>query len=171
MPEGRKEVSNKISLEGLDKAAVLAALYNASRPQGMGFLHYDPLPMTTEQAQEFLDGGHAYFDYLKGRVMKVDLSNNELDPYLYDRDNGDGAAARAIVALRRGGENAPEIQRIHQEGKEMAAGSAREAMNTPSRSQTDGNVVTLELGLQDVADKLGPAVEQAMDTPPAQQKE
>lgn len=28
-----------ISIEGLDKAAVLAALYNASHPQGLGFVH------------------------------------------------------------------------------------------------------------------------------------
>ena len=30
-----------IDLIGLDKAAVLAALYNASRPLGMGFVQYD----------------------------------------------------------------------------------------------------------------------------------
>lgn len=37
-----------------------------------------------------------YFDYLQGRVMKVDLAGDELDPRLYDRDNGEGAARRAI---------------------------------------------------------------------------
>ena len=30
-------MTEKISLVGLDKAEVLAALYNASRPLGMGF--------------------------------------------------------------------------------------------------------------------------------------
>ena len=37
-----------------------------------------------------------YFDYLYGRVMKVDLSKDTFDPFLYDRDNGQGAAERAI---------------------------------------------------------------------------
>ena len=38
-------MSEKISLVGLSKAAVLAALYNASKPQGMGFLQFNPKPM------------------------------------------------------------------------------------------------------------------------------
>ena len=87
-----------ISLEGIDKAAVLAALYNASRAQGMGFLHYAPEPMTVEQAAELLKT-HTYFDYLQGRVMKIDLGRDELRTALYDRDNGHGAARRAIAHL------------------------------------------------------------------------
>ena len=54
--------------------------------------------MTEAEAQELLDSGQTYFDYLKGRVMKIDLSgDSELDPRLYDRDNGAGAAERAIA--------------------------------------------------------------------------
>ena len=88
-----------IDLSGLDKADVLAALYNASRAQGMGFLHYEPKLMTPDQARELLLSD-TYFDYLKGRVMKIDLSKDTLHPGLYDRDNGKGAAARAIDPLR-----------------------------------------------------------------------
>ena len=82
----------KIDISRKDKAQVLAALYNASRPIGLGFLQYDPTPMTVEEARELLKQT-TYFDYLKGRVMKVDLSGDELETRLYDRDNGDGAAA------------------------------------------------------------------------------
>lgn len=52
--------------------------------------------MSTDEAQELLDSGQTYFDYLKGRVMKVDLSGDKLNPFLYDRDNGQGAAAAAL---------------------------------------------------------------------------
>lgn len=101
---------NEISIEGLSKAAVLAALYNGARQQGMGFA--DPRgskPMTEADAQTVLSEGgwltnlpgHAYFDYLHGRVMKVDIGGDKLDPYLYDRDNGPGAAAAAIEAMSR----------------------------------------------------------------------
>ena len=86
-----------MDISKLDKAAVLAALYNHARPQGMGFLHFDPKPMTVEQAKEILATGQTYFDYVKGRVMKVDLSKNFLDTWLYDRDNGPGAAENAIL--------------------------------------------------------------------------
>ena len=85
-----------INIEGIDKAVVLAALYNNSKPLGMGMLHFKPEDMTVEEARELLEK-QTYFDYLKGRVMKIDLSGILLDPYLYDRDNGTGAAENAIL--------------------------------------------------------------------------
>lgn len=101
-----------IDIAGLDKAKVLAALYNHAKPLGMGLLHYNPDPMTVETAQELLGGGvmpngigshygkGKYFDYLQGRVMKVDIGGDTLNPNLYDRDNGEGAAAKAIDSIR-----------------------------------------------------------------------
>jgi len=59
-------VDEKLSLKGLNKADVLAVLYNASKPQGMGFMHYDPKPMTRDKAKQLLDSGQTYFDYLNG---------------------------------------------------------------------------------------------------------
>jgi hypothetical protein len=97
-----------IDIAGLDKASVLAALYNRARPQGMGFLHYTTEPMTRDEAQAVIASGGTHlsglslhFDYLKGRVMKVDLSNDTFDPWLYDRDNGNGAAFDVVSELRR----------------------------------------------------------------------
>lgn len=84
-----------INIKNCDKAAVLAALYNNSKPLGMGFLHYTPEDMSVEEARELLKKDD-YFDYLKGRVMKVDLSTDELNPRLYDRDNGNGTAHQAL---------------------------------------------------------------------------
>ena len=89
-----------VDTNGLKKAAVLAALYNASKPQGLGFLHFDPTPMTEKEAEKILENG-TYFDYLKGRIMKVDLSDDTcFEEFLYDRDNGNGAAQRVINRLR-----------------------------------------------------------------------
>jgi hypothetical protein len=88
-----------IKIEGLDKAAVLAALYNASRQQGMGFMHARGASgMTIEEARKELEGT-TYFDYLHGRVMKIDLSGDDMDEWLYDRDNGQGAAYAALKPL------------------------------------------------------------------------
>ena len=53
-----------VDISGLDKAEVLAALYNAARPRGVGLLRYDPTPMSTEEAREILqDRTGLYFDY------------------------------------------------------------------------------------------------------------
>jgi hypothetical protein len=86
-----------MDIKGISKAKILAALYNASRPQGMGFLQAKNGDMTEQEAQKLLDAGQTYFDYLHGRVMKIDLSGNELRTALYDRDNGQGAAEDAIT--------------------------------------------------------------------------
>jgi hypothetical protein len=91
-----------MDISGFNKAEVLAALYNGSRQQGMGFMHERGASgMTVEQAQDELDKRKdKYFDYLHGRVMKIDLNGDELETRLYDRDNGTGAAERIIGKLR-----------------------------------------------------------------------
>jgi hypothetical protein len=82
-----------------DKPGALAALYNASKQQGMGFLNpAGNQQMSRGQAQLELEmaGDEPYFDYLHGRVMKLDFSRFPLDLRLYDRDNGSGAGLRAL---------------------------------------------------------------------------
>ena len=86
-----------INMQG-EPAKVLAALYNASKPQGRGFMSFDAKQMTEAEAATILES-QTYFDYLKGRVMKVDLSGDSFAPFLYDRDNGNGAAARALADI------------------------------------------------------------------------
>ncbi len=96
--------SEKVSIAGLKKACVLAALYNRARPQGMGFMHYVPEPMYIGEAEKITDMKVFKFDYLRGRVMKVDISGDEFDPWGFDRDNGEGAAQATIDILRETGE-------------------------------------------------------------------
>jgi hypothetical protein len=89
-----------VDISGLPKAQVLAALYNRAIALGKGHLHYTPEDLPLEDAEALLAEG-TYFDYLKGRVMKVDLSKDDsFEEHLYDRDNGPGAAAEAIAPLR-----------------------------------------------------------------------
>ena len=81
--------------------SLLCALYNRARPQGLGFLEYEEKPMTKSEAASIIreceKRNDFYFDYLKGRVMKVSLKDPRyFDERLYDRDNGAGAAALAI---------------------------------------------------------------------------
>ena len=90
----------EIDISSLNKAEVLAALYNRAKPLGMGFLHYTPEDMTILEAQALLDTGQTYFDYLKGRVMKVRLNEDVFNPRLYDIDNGYGAALDIINTLK-----------------------------------------------------------------------
>lgn len=107
-----------VSIAGLNKAAVLAALYNASAPTGMGRMWAirAPATMTVADAQAIIEGrgddeevmfGNATaspyltFDYLHGRPLKIDLRGDAFDPWGFDRDNGVPGTAAAIIARLR----------------------------------------------------------------------
>ncbi len=92
-------VETEINISELPKGEVLAALYNGSKPLGLGIFHFESAPMTATEADALLEK-HTYFDYLKGRIMKVDLSGDTLDTRLYDRDLGQGACRRVIEHLK-----------------------------------------------------------------------
>lgn len=89
-----------VNIKGLDKAKVLKALYDHSHTQGMGFLQaVEEGTVTVNHCRELLKS-QTYFDYLYGRVLKVDLFGDEFDERLYDKDLGSGAAARAISTVK-----------------------------------------------------------------------
>jgi hypothetical protein len=88
--------STNVSIKGLDKAKVLKALHDNSKAQGMSFLHLQELSL--EDCQSLIQD-QTDFDYLAGKVMKVNLAGDEFNPWGYDRDNGEGAAQRAIDSI------------------------------------------------------------------------
>ena len=88
-----------IDIKGLDQGHVLKVLHDSSRVQGLGWLAASSVQITIDECRELLVN-HSYFDYLRGKVMKIQLGGDQLDPRLYDRDNGQGAAARAIDTIR-----------------------------------------------------------------------
>lgn len=110
-----------INIAGKCKARVLKALVNATGPLGMGRLQDPGRPMTVEDAKKVLYGEKAdrdpgasqvaatlngtftnlkrlSLDYVWGRPIKVDFTDDEIDLCLYDRDAGEGAGVRAITA-------------------------------------------------------------------------
>lgn len=100
-----------VDIKGLDKARVLKALYDHSHIQESGFLQAVPDGVVTVEHCAMLLGSQTYFDYLHGRVLKVELSGDEFDERLYDRDCGEGAAQRAVDSIRdkqAGGEDTAE---------------------------------------------------------------
>lgn len=79
---------------------MLACLYNNSKIQGMGFLQAREGEMTNEEADALLEE-QVWFDYLYGKVMKVNLSSDdEFEEWMYDGDNGAGTAQRVIDSIR-----------------------------------------------------------------------
>lgn len=94
-----------VSIKGLDKAEVLLALWRGSHAQGLSFLGMiDAGSLDIEKAKHCIEEakahGRLYFDYLNGHVIKCDITDDEFDPRLYDRDCGEGRAEEVIKALR-----------------------------------------------------------------------
>lgn len=87
---------NFINIKGLDKALVLKTLWNNSKCQGLSILQLPDDKIDISAFEELISADRTYFDYLWGKVMKIDVANDILDPTLYDRDNGDGAARNAL---------------------------------------------------------------------------
>lgn len=87
-----------VCIKGLDKAKVLKALYDGSKVQGLGILM--AVPSFTEEDARAALADTTDFDYLHGKVMKVDLGGDEFNERLYDRDNGCGASQNIINKLR-----------------------------------------------------------------------
>lgn len=90
----------KLSDYGLTQAEALMALFNHAKTQGLGAMHFRARNMEVKEAEELLKD-QTYFDYHEGRVMKVQIGD-EINPRLYDRDNGEGAAERALRSYMKG---------------------------------------------------------------------
>ncbi len=89
-----------MDVSDLNKARVLAALYNTAKQQGAGFLNFESTPMTEERAKKLLESGKTCYDYLNGRMLKIDLAQDEIDTRVYNQVNGFNAAENSIERLR-----------------------------------------------------------------------
>ena len=76
---------------------------NAQTKEGFTLEHARELIKETGYDPEGENRPHClYFDYLEGHVIKCDITNDEFDERLYDRDCGEGAATKAIEYVREG---------------------------------------------------------------------
>jgi len=112
-----------INTAGMNEVAVFTALYNAAKPQGMGFHQDDARDITEEEGaklyyappreseQSGFDDDEdekspftSRFDYVNGRRMKLsrsDIEQGYIDVTNYDKGNGTGAAQQAVEHLPR----------------------------------------------------------------------
>lgn len=83
-------------IHGLDKVTVFRALYERAQPQGCSHLSYVPGPLAADEARRLFEASGGVFGFVKGRLLRVDLSGAALETGAYDRNNGPGAALAAI---------------------------------------------------------------------------
>ena len=95
--------SDVIDISDKDRNEVLAALYNASTPVGMGFVQYNPMPWTKEIASMYFEqfgqpdkDGVIAFKWVMGRPLNCKFIENLVYVAGYNNDNEWGLAQRAI---------------------------------------------------------------------------
>ncbi|WP_406346432.1 hypothetical protein OH787_06020 [Streptomyces sp. NBC_01547] len=114
-----------IDITGLDRAALISALYNHARPTGLGHLvDGSGSSMDVETARALLNSaptvtvresppaerpytdtfGTLFVGYLRGRPLHIAVIGAELECDRYDSTYGAGAADRALALLSRTGE-------------------------------------------------------------------
>lgn len=89
-----------IDISGVDRAELLATLYNGAQPFGFGTHQFEDRDMTQDEAQALLDGGKLEFDYHKGRLLKVKFTGGQIDDWGYDKTYGAGVVQRVVENLR-----------------------------------------------------------------------
>lgn len=97
------ETNKDINIANIDKAKLLQALFNNSKQLGLGFMDASGAnDMSIDEAKSIVSDNEdrLYFDYLKGRVMKVNIGGDTMNSGGYDRDNGDGAALVAVNSIQ-----------------------------------------------------------------------
>lgn len=93
---GRKMSTTLVSIRGLSRPEVLAALFNAAEA-----LDGRQVSMTVDQAEELFRGKWIFVELEGKRLNLVFYQGDFLDVYGYDKFNGGyGTAEKVIKALR-----------------------------------------------------------------------
>ena len=87
-----------VDIAGLDKVALLERLWQHMQPAG--FFAEASLHAPTFDKNKAKVATRGYIDYFCGRCIKCDLSGDEADAYLYDRDTGAGTFAAIVQDMR-----------------------------------------------------------------------
>lgn len=88
-----------VDIKDIDKAVLLTALFNRGKVQGGLHTKHNRL-MNAEEAQALINSRGYDFDYIHGRVMKIDISSDTVNSALYDRNNGDGTCSDVVRRSR-----------------------------------------------------------------------
>jgi hypothetical protein len=88
----------KIDISGLDKPFLLKNLWRYAFESPMNF---GPSRWQDDWDRVAETAVNGPIDYFKGRAIKTDLSKDEVDPWLYDRDAGEGTFASVVARLRQ----------------------------------------------------------------------
>ena len=87
-----------VNIKGIDKVQLLEELWTAQKVASWFSFHPVQVPLFDRvKAQEAVK---EEIDYFQGRAIKLNLSNDSIDPWVYDRDAGQGTFKKIVDQLR-----------------------------------------------------------------------
>jgi len=87
-----------INIKGINRDELLRSLWNRSTPSHFFDLTQSPDFDIEKSKKETHKNG--YIDYCCGRLIKVNLSHDIIDPYEYDQHNGNGAFQSVVDGIK-----------------------------------------------------------------------
>ena len=67
--------NNMLDITGVNLVKFVKEVYNLSRPQGLGFIHFTPGPLSSNEASLYVRPPGSYIrvstDYIRGRACKM----------------------------------------------------------------------------------------------------
>jgi hypothetical protein len=95
-----------IDVTGIDLVRFAQKVYELSSPQGLGFMHFTPEPLSEERAKQMIecnDGRHVALsmDYVDGRACKMVVFRNEKNLEIRDAwyDHSDERFKQLLAAF------------------------------------------------------------------------
>lgn len=86
-----------VNIKGIDKVELLRQLWKNQKAIGfhkmVGTLYEFDIQLASKAVLK-------YIDYFQGKVIKTDLKDDDVDPWLYDRDAGEGAFAKVVNVMK-----------------------------------------------------------------------
>ncbi len=94
-------MKTNVDISGIDKKELLQALYTHAEPKGYGWYHYISDHVLPDEERESILAKGDRIDYLHGRGMKIDISDDSVDTSVYNEYNGERSAEMIIASLRK----------------------------------------------------------------------
>lgn len=107
-----------LNITGVDLKDLAKAAYRLSRPQGLGFMHFEECDLPDDLAQQLVDhnskhmGGGLSMDYVKGRACKFNVWNINGELFIRDRwyDHSEYDLQDLLKAI--GKTDAPKVEEL-----------------------------------------------------------
>ena len=106
----------EIDISGLPKAKLLVALFDSAQPSRLLPTTMVKKDLSLREAQRVIDSGQKIISNLQGKVLNLNISGNKLDTNGYDREHGQGAAARIVMQVKKDNQGAatePVVNQIN----------------------------------------------------------